>query len=106
MIDQLDFGASKIWRCWRNVELRELNLPLAYILERSASDEDIVDRRLDLLASDADPTRGISLRVRIDEQRPLFRNSERGSKIDGGGRFPHPALLIGNSDYTGHETLP
>jgi hypothetical protein len=47
----------------------------------------------------------VSLRIQVEQQHPLFLFPETGGKIDGGGGFPAPALLIGNgNDLHGNGT--
>ncbi len=44
--------------------------------------------------ADAEPVRGVRLRVHVDQEHPLPRLRETRSKIDGGRRLADPALLI------------
>ena len=48
------------------------------------------------------PTRGIGLRVEIDEQDAAARLGGPGGQMDGGGGFADPSLLIHNG-YNAHR---
>ena len=70
---------------------------------RAAVDDGVVEREADLVAPDPDSTRGVPLRIGIDEQRALFRHGERRGQVHRRRRLADAALLIGNRDDSGHE---
>jgi hypothetical protein len=45
---------------------------------------------------EAEATGGVGLRVEIDEQDALTTSGKACGKVDGGGGFTHPALLVGD----------
>src|SRR4030088_3240633 len=51
---------------------------------------------------EAEPTRGIRLRIAIDEQRVYFSSRKGRSKVYGSRGLTHAALLIGNGDDASH----
>ena len=63
--------------------------------------EHVVGRAVAALAVDAEPGRGIALRVEIDDQHMLADRRERGAEIDGGRGLADPALLVGEGEHPG-----
>ena len=41
---------------------------------------------------------GVGLRVEVEQQHALPHCGEAGGEVDGGGGFPHAALLVGDRD--------
>jgi hypothetical protein len=68
-------------------------------LQSDLADEDLVGRGgAGLAVGDSEGRTRIALRVQVDDERlePLHR--KRGREIDRGGRFAHPALLVGDGE--------
>jgi hypothetical protein len=49
----------------------------------------------------AQPAGGVGLWIQIEEEHAFAQSREAGGKIDGGGRFPHAAFLVGDGDDFG-----
>src|SRR5689334_20562077 len=72
------------------------------VLERATVEQRVVERVADAIALDADAARGISLRVRVDQQRLALRGGEGRREVHRGRRFSDAALLVGDGDYARH----
>ena len=48
---------------------------------------------------------GIALGVGIDDEYLEVVSCEGGSKVDGGGGFPYPALLIDDGEYSAQAAI-
>ncbi len=57
-------------------------------------DQHLVARGDAGFAVDAEPGRGVALRVEVDDENPLADRGQRGSEVDGGGGLADPALLV------------
>jgi len=68
----------------------------------SRSDENVVGRELEGTTLDAGATRRISLWIAVNQQGASLGDGEAGGEIYGGGGFPHPTLLVGDRDDSGH----
>lgn len=62
----------------------------------------MVERSSRRIFGKAKPTRGISLRVTVNNKSPHVLSSQRRCEIDGGRRLSDTAFLIGNCDYASH----
>ena len=66
------------------------------LAHRHLAGEHIVSRAAAAFAIDAEPGRGIALRVEVDDQHMLPDGSERRAEIDCGRGLADAALLIGD----------
>ena len=69
------------------------------VAHRHLADQDVVGRALPALAVDAEPGRGIALRVEVDDQHVLADRGERGAEVDRGRGLADAALLVGERDH-------
>ena len=53
----------------------------------------------------AEASGSIALRVRVDDENPEIIGGQGGSKIDGGGSFPYPALLVGDREDSAQAVI-
>jgi hypothetical protein len=65
------------------------------VAQRRFADQHVVGRAVAAAAIDAEPGRGIALRIEIDNQHPLADRGQRGAEIDRGGGLADTALLVG-----------
>ena len=65
--------------------------------------EHVVHRRLEAAVLDAQPGRGVALRIEVDDQRPLAELGQAGTEVDRGGRLADAALLVGDGDHAGER---
>src|SRR6478672_6168879 len=70
------------------------------IAQRRFADQDIVGRAAAVAPIDAEPGRGIALRIQVDDQHALADRCERGAEIDRGGCLADAALLVGQRQDT------
>jgi hypothetical protein len=90
----------------RQVERRRGDVKLGHaglqdgVAHRHRAGEHIVSRCAARFALDAQPGRGITLRVEIDDQYMLADRGECGPEIDGGRRFADPTFLIGDRKHS------
>ena len=63
------------------------------------ADQDIIGREPAGAPLDAEPGRGVALRVEIDDQDVFADRRERGAEIDSRGRFSHAAFLIRDGEH-------
>jgi len=96
LIDHFHFGGSEISCCGGDIQVAELNTATDHIIERRRSDENVIDGLLNTLTRESESTRGVALRVGVDEQSSLLGDSETCGEIDGRGCLPYPAFLIGD----------
>ena len=68
------------------------------LADRRLAGEHVVGRNRAVAAVDAEPGRGVALRVEIDDQDVLADRGERSAEIDGRCRLADTALLIGDGD--------
>src|SRR5712672_4629656 len=66
------------------------------LAQRPLAGDEIVGRDLPALLVDAEPGRGIALRIEIDDEHALADGGERGAEIDGGRGLADTALLVGD----------
>ena len=69
------------------------------VAHRGLAGEHVVGRGAARLALDAEPGRGVALRVEIDDQDMLADGGERGAEIDGGRGLADAALLVGDRQH-------
>ncbi len=65
------------------------------IAQRRLADQDVVGRAAAVAAIDAEPGRGVALRIEIDDQDALADRGECGPEIDRCGCLADAALLVG-----------
>ena len=63
--------------------------------QRRFADQDVIGRAAAVAAVDAEPGRGIALRIEIDDQHALADRGQRRAEIDRGRRLADAALLVG-----------
>ena len=95
--DQLHFRARKIDRGGYQIEPRNARGHQAFGHGRLI-DQQVIGRPFALVRSDANPGRGIALRIEIDQQHFPTRSGQRGGDVDRGGGLAYSALLVGDSD--------
>ena len=76
-----------------------------YLLKQAAFAKENAIRAGAFNLFQAGATGGIGLRVEVEEQDPLAERGEAGGKVDGGGRFPDSAFLVGDGDDFGWHFL-
>ena len=101
-VDELYLGTRQIRRGGHDIQVLKLDSPQAGAPDVSRSDEDVVGRALEGATLDAGSTRRISLRIAVDQQGASLGDGEAGGEVYGGGGLPHPALLVGDRDDSGH----
>ncbi len=74
---------------------------VATIAWRSAdfADQHVVGRDPAVAAVDAEPGRGVALRVEVDDQHAFADGGERRAEVDGGGGLADAALLVGDGEH-------
>ena len=65
------------------------------LAQRRLADQHVIGRAVAVAAVDAEPGRGIALRIEIDDQHALADRGQRGAEIDRGRGLAHAALLVG-----------
>ena len=91
---KLDLGAGEIEVGRRHEEVAD-SRRLDAVLDGGIGQEDVVHRDAQLADVDAETSRGVALRVEVDDQGAVAHVGEAGAEVDGGGRLPHAALLVG-----------
>ena len=71
------------------------------IAQPRLADQHVIGRVAPVAAVDAEPGRGIALRIEIDDQHPLADRGQRGAEIDRGGGLADAALLVGEREDRG-----
>ena len=69
---------------------------LDHVNDRSALEEDVIDRALEGCLVDAQARRGIALRIEIDQEGAPLGQSEAGREVDRSRGLSDSALLIHN----------
>ncbi|KEO96598.1 hypothetical protein EH32_10240 [Erythrobacter litoralis] len=67
-------------------------------------DEQVIARDFARPRTDAEPGRGIALRVEVDQERAPSGRGHRSRDVDRGGGLPHPAFLVGYG-YRQHDRV-
>ena len=62
--------------------------------KRLLADQHLVARGRSSAPVDAEPGRGVALRIEIEDQHPLADRGQRGAEVDGGGCLADAALLV------------
>jgi hypothetical protein len=75
------------------------------IVGRMLIHQDVIEGDLKLKLRDPDAARGVALGIRIDEERPAFRDRERRGEVDGSRGLTDAALLISDCDRICHDDL-
>lgn len=102
VVDELDLGAGEVRSGGGDVEVLELHGVDGGVEERALADEGVVDGPLDRVPVDPDPAGRVSLGVAVDEEGPLFGDSEACCEVDGGSGLADTALLVCDCDDPGH----
>ena len=63
--------------------------------KRRFADQHVIGRAVAVAAIDAEPGRGVALRIEIDDQHALADRGQRRAEIDRGGGLADAALLVG-----------
>jgi hypothetical protein len=71
----------------------------------SLAEEDVVGRSFEGGAVHSHSTRGVSLRIAVDEQRATLGNGQTCCQVYGGGRLADATLLVCDRDDAGHGCL-
>ena len=99
----LDVGGAQIHFAWQNFE------PLVsrgfYFFEQTAFAEQNTIRACTFDFFEADTAGRIGLWIKIKKQDALAERGEAGGKVDGGGRLPDSAFLVGDGDDFGWHFL-
>ncbi len=69
------------------------------------ADQHVVGRAVAVAAVDAEPGRGVALRIEIDDQHPLADGGQCRAEIDRGRCLADPTLLVGQRQDAGMPTL-
>ena len=69
------------------------------VAQRGFADQHVIGGVAPALAVDAEPGRGIALRIEIDDQHPLADGGERGAEIDRRRGLADAALLVGDRQH-------
>ena len=65
------------------------------VAQRRFADQHVIGRAVAVAAVDAEPGRGVALRIEIDDQHALADGGQRGAEIDRGRGLADAALLVG-----------
>jgi hypothetical protein len=101
-VDELDLRAGKIRGGGHHIEMLELNPAEASARDVGCSQENVIGCPLERIGFDSRSARRIALRIAIDQQSASLGDGEAGCEVYGSCGLPHPALLIGNRDDSGH----
>lgn len=96
--DELDLGAGEVDGRRHDHEIVVLRALAGHLGERHALDERVVRRGHAPAVLDAQGGAGVALRVEVDDEDPLAELGQRRRDVDGGGRLPDPALLVGDHE--------
>jgi hypothetical protein len=77
---------------------RGIRVGIAAFPQRAIAAEQFIARPAAQGLVDAEPGRGVALRIEIDQQHAPARRRQRGRKVDRGGRLAHPTLLVRDRD--------
>ena len=102
---ELDLCARQVEAGRRHEQVADVGR-LDAVLERHVVHQHVVHRRLEPTVLDAEPGRGVALRIEVDDQRPQAHLGQAGTGVDGGGGLADAALLIGDGDHTGQLAEP
>jgi len=69
------------------------------VAHRRGAGQHVVSRGAARLALDAEPGRGVALRIEIDDQHVFADGGERGAEIDRGRGLADAALLVGDRQH-------
>lgn len=72
------------------------------LVDGGLPEQDVVGVERKIVSGEAATRGGIPLRIGVDEQRTLLRDSERGSEIYGGSSLSDSAFLIGDGEDASH----
>src|SRR5476649_401278 len=96
-------GGAQVHFAWNDFE------PLVgrrfYFFKQAALAEQDAIRARALGFFQADAAGRVCLRVEVKKQNTLAEGGKAGGKVDGGGRFPDSALLVGDGDDFGWHLL-
>ena len=91
---QFELEARQIHRRGRDMQPRHRGRHHR-VAQRRFADQHVIGRAVAAAAIDAEPGRGIALRIEIDDQHALADRRQRGAEIDRGGGLADAALLVG-----------
>ena len=100
---QFDLGAGQVEACRRDEQALDVGR-LDAVLQRHLVHQHVVHRGLEAAVLDAEPGRGVALRVEVDDQRPLAELGETGTDVDRRRRLADATLLVGHGDHPGQRT--
>ena len=99
---QLDLGAGQVEAGRSDEQALDVGR-LDAVLQRHLVHQHVVHRRLQAAVLDAQPGRGVALRIEVDDQRSLAELGEAGTDVDRRRRLADAALLVGDGDHTGQR---
>ena len=100
--DELDLGPGQVETCRRDEQVAHRRR-LDALVDGQVLHDDLVHGGLELAGVHPQPGRGIALGIEVDDQRAVAERREAGTKVDGGGRLSHAALLIGDGQDAGQR---
>ena len=104
-VDQLDLCAGEVRSRRRDIQVRELDRAENHVRERQLSDECVVYCFGELLSFQSEAARRISLRVAVNQQRPLLGHRQARREVYRRCRLADATLLIGDRYDLGHALL-
>ena len=100
--DELDLGAGEVEAGRGDEQALDVGR-LDAVLERHLVHQHVVHRRLEAAVLDAEPGRGVALRVEVDDQRALAELGQAGADVDRRRGLADAALLVGDGDDAGER---
>ena len=73
------------------------------VLDRDVVHDHVVDRALDVAVADAEPGRGVALRIEVDDEHPESELGEGGAEVHGRRGLADAALLVGDREDPGQR---
>ena len=102
--DELDLGSDQV--AARGQEVEPLDRGVLHDVPRGTPFyQQLVRRAGNPGRAHAEPRRGASLGIEIDEERRMLVERQCGAEVDGRRRLPHPTLLVGHRDRPTHQPL-
>ncbi len=94
----LELEARQIHGGRRDVQMRDRGGEYS-LAQRPLAGDEIVGRDLPAFLVDAEPGRGVALRIEVDDEHALADGGERGAEIDRGRGLADAALLVGDRQH-------
>ena len=94
---ELELEAGEVHRRGRDMQPRHRGRHHR-VAQRRFADQHVVGRGVAALAVDAEPGRGVTLRVEVDDQHALADRGQRGAEVDRGRGLADAALLVGKRE--------